>query len=138
MTRRRAAALCALLVALARAQNSVSIVVRNLSGRTVRVFWLAPGPEPRARHEQTPKPIANASQTSINSYHTHEFIIVAEPEARGAFGGAPAKETSASFAVGQDDEFFVLDDAFALARIGTKFAIAQSERLRLCLSADRR
>ena len=26
----------------------------------------------------------------------------------------------------------------ALARIGTKFAIAQSERLRLCLSADRR
>lgn len=108
------------------APDSVSITIRNLSGSEVRIYWLQPGKEPRNRIEQTPKPIGNASQTSINSYFSHEFVIV---------GGAG----EAFFAVGHDQEFLVVAEGMQLQRhngVVSMLESALAESWASCVAAE--
>ena len=45
----------------------VGVTVRNLVGRTVEVFWLQPGREPRVRVAQTVKPVENQRSIVVST-----------------------------------------------------------------------
>jgi len=55
--------------------GSVPLKIINRSGHPVELFWVNTFiPEPELVM-QTTKPIRNSSETNINSYDTHEFVI---------------------------------------------------------------
>mmetsp|Transcript_26301 Transcript_26301/g.81894 ORF Transcript_26301/g.81894 Transcript_26301/m.81894 type:complete len:566 (+) Transcript_26301:258-1955(+) len=67
-----------LLAAAARARpKEVSVGVRNLAGRDIKLSWLRPGPEPRERVEQANQPMRDGGMKSLNSFATHEFTAEA-------------------------------------------------------------
>ena len=52
--------------------EGVKFSMRNLSGETVRVYWVG---FDNSLVAQTQLPVKNSSSVSINSYRTHKFLV---------------------------------------------------------------
>ena len=103
-------------------KGSTTMKLKNLTGRSVEVFWINVFTPARDLVPQTEKPIRNGTDSTINSYHTHAFQIKFA-------AGAHVEFTEAEFAKGPEDEdiFITFDEAANKIQVSQK---TQMEQLR--------
>jgi len=84
--------------------NSISMKIVNNAGAPIELFWKNIYTTPIELVKQTQKPVRNSSDVSINSYDTHEFVIMfldGKRKQQGEFAKGPKEEV---ITVGFDTE----------------------------------
>lgn len=110
MTQPRLLRVFALLMAvfigtIAANPTNVAMVLRNLAGTPVELFWVNTFSPANDLVLQSPTPVRNASELSINSFEGHSFLV------RWARGTGMPEEHEAGFTVGKlESEMVVLED----------------------------
>ena len=77
--------------------NSIPMKVVNYAGAPIELFWVNVFKTPNELVLQTQKPIRNSSDTNINSFDTHEFMVkflkpTKYPNAKVSFTKGPREE----------------------------------------------
>lgn len=84
------------IVATVAPANSILMKVVNHAGAPIELFWIDTYKNDGTLIKQTTKPIRNGTDTSINSYDTHQFMVKFLKPVKGAqvrFTKGPREET---------------------------------------------